>query len=125
MAAVNQHAESDAFGTAQVEEPVHGGANSAAGVEHVVHDHQVAIIHVEIDFVRVDDRLRADGGKIVAVERDVYGADRNFHAGEIFDGFGEAFRERNAAAAHADQREVFGAAAFFHDLMGQTVKRAA
>src|SRR5271170_3516690 len=118
MAAVNQHAESDAFGTAQVEEPVHGGANSAAGVEHVVHDHQVAIIHVEIDFVRVDDRLRADGGKIVAVERDVYGADRDLHAGEIFDGFRQTFGEGDAAAADADQREVFGAAALFHNFMG-------
>ena len=49
----------------------------------------------------------------------------NFHAGEIFDGFRQAFGERNAAAADSDQGEVFGAAAFFDDFMGQTVKRAA
>ena len=52
-------------------------------------------------------------------------ADRDFHAGEIFDGFRQAFGERNAAAADSDQREVFGAAAFFDDFMGQTVERAA
>src|SRR5580692_788082 len=125
MAAVNQHAEANAFGAAEVEETVHGGADGAAGVEHIVHDHQVAIIHAETDFVRVHYRLRAHGGKIVAVERDVYGADWNIHAGEILDGFRQALGERNASAANADQREVFGAAAFFHDFMGQTVERTA
>src|SRR5579863_5546078 len=118
MAAVNQHAEANALGAAEIEETVHGGANGAAGVEHVVHDYQVAIIHAEIDFVGVHDGLRADGGKIIAVERDVYRADRDLHAGEIFDGFGQAFRERNAAAADSDQREVVRAAAFFDDFVG-------
>src|SRR5271154_3984137 len=118
MAAVNQHAEANAFGAAQIEETVHGGANGAAGVEHVVHDHQVAIIHAEADFVGVHDGLGADGGKSVAIESDVNRADRDIHAGEIFDGFRQAFGEGDAAAAHADQGEVFGAAAFFHDFMG-------
>ena len=39
-------------------------------------------------------------------------------------GFRQALGERNAAAADADQREIFGAAAFFHDFMGQTLERA-
>src|SRR5277367_6630243 len=115
MAAVNQHAEADALGAAQIEETVHGGANGAAGVEHVVHDHQIAIIHAEADFVRVHDRLRSYGRKIVAIQSDVNRADGDFHAGEIFDGFREAFGERNAAAADPDQCEVIGAASFFYD----------
>ena len=32
--------------------------------------------------------------------------------------------QRHAAAAHADQRDIFGAAAFFHDFMGQTLQGA-
>src|SRR5271170_4437105 len=118
MAAVNQHAETNAFRAAQIEEAIHGGANGAAGVEHVVHDDQIAIIHVEVDFVGVHDRVRTDGGKIVAIQSDVNRANRDFHAGEIFDGFRQALGERNAAAADSDQREVIGAATFFHDFMG-------
>src|SRR5580704_7232244 len=102
MAAVNKDAEADALGSAEVEEAVHGGTNGAAGVEHVVHDHEVAIVYAETDFVRVHDGLRAYGGEIVAVERDVYGADWDVHAGEIFDGFRQAFGEWNAAAPDTD-----------------------
>ena len=51
MAAINQDAEPDAPGAAEIEEAVHGGANGAAGIQDVVDDHQIAVVYREIDFV--------------------------------------------------------------------------
>ena len=65
-------------GPAEIEKAVHRRTNRAAGVENVVHDHEVAAVHGEIDVCGLNDRLRAYGREVVAVERDVQRADRHF-----------------------------------------------
>src|SRR5580704_8951960 len=87
MAAVDQHTKPDALGAAQIKEAVHGSTNGAAGVKHIVDDNQIAVIHREIDFVGMNDRLRTHGGKIVAVQRDIQSADGDVDAGRIANRF--------------------------------------
>jgi hypothetical protein len=46
-----------------------------------------------------------------------------FTPGKRLDGFGQALRQRHAAAANSDQRQICGPAAFFHDFVRQTLQR--
>src|ERR1700734_4562233 len=102
MAAIDQHAEPDAFRTPQVEKAVHGSANRASGVEHVIDNHQILVVNREIDFIGMKYRLRAYGREVVAIERDIESADRNFDACWAVDCFRQALRQSDAAAPHAD-----------------------
>src|SRR5690606_37206966 len=68
--AVDEHAEEDAAGTAEVGALVERGANCAAGVEHVVHDDDGAPVQIGKAGL-ADHRARADHLEIVAVERNV------------------------------------------------------
>ena len=49
MAAIDEHAKGNALRSAEVEQAVHGGANGAAGVEHVVDEDEVHAVDVEGD----------------------------------------------------------------------------
>src|SRR5487761_2401 len=125
MPPVNEHAETDATRTAEIEEAIHGGAHSAARVENVIDEQKIAIVHGERNFARLDDGLRRHCGKIVAVKSDVESADRDFRFGGRANGFCETLSERNAAAADADEREILCASRFFDDFMRQTFESAA
>ena len=56
---------------AEVRELVESGAHSAAGVEHVVDDHDVLAVEIPRQIRGTDDRARSDRLQIVAIERDV------------------------------------------------------
>ena len=78
----------------------------------------------KVNVGRLQHRLRSDFGKIVAIQRDVQRADRHFHAVDAAHGLRDALRQRHAAPANSDQRQVLGAAAFFHDFVRQPLQRA-
>ena len=46
-ATVHEHRERDARGPAEVREFIHRGANRAAGVEHVVDDHDLPVVEAQ------------------------------------------------------------------------------
>jgi hypothetical protein len=92
MAAVDQDAEANSLGAAEIEEAVHRGADGSPGVKDIVYDHEVAVVDRERYFVGVHDGLRAHGGKIVAIERDVDGADGNLDARKTLDGLRQSLR---------------------------------
>ena len=71
MTAIDEHQELDAAGTAMIEEGVEGGANGAAGVEHVVDEDDVAAVDVEAERAGDDDGADVAGGEVVAIEADV------------------------------------------------------
>src|SRR5205823_62388 len=82
VAAVDEHRELDAVGPPVVEERLDRGANRAAGVEDVVDEDDGLALEREVEGRRADDRLRMAGRvaapdlDIVAIERDVDGAER-------------------------------------------------
>jgi len=120
VSAVDEHEQLDALGAALVEEGVEGRADGAAGVEDVVHEDDVAAIDVEADVAFFDDRARACGGKVVAIEADVEyaGIDGRFLDGP--DELGDALGEGNAAAFDADEAEVGAAVIALDDLVRQS-----
>ena len=56
-----------------------------------------------------DDRFRADGGEVVAVEGDVDGASGNLDAFVLLDEFSQPLGQLDAAALDADEHQVLGA----------------
>jgi hypothetical protein len=124
VAAVDQDAERNAARTAKVKKAVHGGADGTAGVEHIVNQDQIHAVDGEGDIGRLQDGLRRDFGKIVAVKRDIKGADGNFDAVNAAHGLSDALGKGDAAAADTDQGEMLGAAAFFNDFMGNALQSA-
>ena len=123
MAAIDQHQQLHARRPSLVEQRVERGADGAAGVEHVVHQDDVFAGDRERDFGGVDHRLFGNGGKIVAVQIDVENADRNHAILQVLDLFGETLRQRHAAAADADERQVVEILGFFQDLVRQPDQR--
>src|SRR5260370_16214216 len=90
MAAIDQYAKRDALGAAEVEEPVHGGADCATGIEDVVHQDEVHAVNAEGDVRRLQDGLGSNFGEIVEVKSDVQRADGNVDAVNAAHGSGDA-----------------------------------
>jgi len=102
-----------------VEERVEGGANGAAGVEHIVAEDNIPALHVAAKGAGRDDRAYIGGGEVVAIELDVEGASLDRALLDVGDEFAEALSERNSAALDADQGEVFAAVALLDDFVGK------
>ena len=119
MPAVDQHAQPDALRTAQIEQPVHRRANRASGVQHVVDQDQILVVHRKRNVARLQHGLRRNLGKVVAIQRDVQRPHRHIHAVDAAHGLRDALGQRNAAPADSDQCQIRRAAALFHDFVRQ------
>ncbi len=75
-AAIDQHAEQDAARAAEVGALVERRAHGAAGVEHVVHDHDGLAVEIG-EAGLAHDGPRSDRLQVVAIERDVQFAPRD------------------------------------------------
>ena len=117
VAAVHEHGELDARRAAEVDELVEGGADGAAGEEHVVHEHHRAAVDREEDVGALGDRLGGQAREVVAVERDVEGAHRGLRPRRLGDEPGEPPGERHAAAADAHEGEALRVRVALEDLV--------
>jgi hypothetical protein len=124
VAAIDEDTERDALGATKIEETVHGGADGAAGVEDVVDEDQVHGVDAERNIRGLQDGLWSDFGEIVAIESDVERADGHFDAVDAAHGLRDALGQGHSAAANTDEGEIFCAATFFHDLMGEALQGA-
>ena len=77
MSAVDQHGELHAARPAEVHQRVERGAHRAPGVEHVVDQHDLAVVERKADVGALHLRLLRRARQIVAVERDVDDAARH------------------------------------------------
>src|SRR2546426_6079602 len=107
----------------EVRELVEGGPHGAAGIQHIVHDHDVFAGEVAWNTGLADHGLRADGLEVVAIQRDVEGAAGNGHALVFLDQPGDPLGELDAAALDADQDQVVGPVGQLEHLHGHTLKR--
>jgi hypothetical protein len=120
MAAVDEHEQLHALGSALVEEGIEGSTDGPPGVEDVVHEDDVAAVDVEADVAFFDDRAWACGGKVVTVKADVKDAGID---GRLLDGpdeLGDALGKRNAAALDANETEVGAAVIALYDFVRQS-----
>ena len=106
MAAVDQDGELDRAGPAEVAQGVERRPDRAAGVEDVVDEHDQAAVDAGVGQHRGLQRADTAQAQIVAIERDVDGADVDAAAGERLDAGGEPSRERCAAGRDPDEDEV-------------------
>ena len=109
---------------AEVDERIERGADGTAGVEDVVDQHDDLVVDRLRELGRLDDRLRRDGGEVVAIEGDVEDAERHrrpFHRADLFR---HPLADRNAAAADADDDQIVDSTVLFDDFDGHTPDRA-
>ena len=121
---IDQDAKAYAFRAPKIKEPIHCSANRAPGVQHVVHDHEILVIHRKRNIAGLQNRLGRDFGKIVAIKRDVQRSYWHIHSVNTSHRLRDSFRQGNAAPAHADQRQVHSSAAFLDNFVGKTLNRA-
>ena len=113
VAAVGQHGELHARGAPVVEQRLDRRAHRAAGVEHVVDEHDRVVLEPEAQVRRVDRGVDRPGGHVVAVERDVDVAERDLLVQQVADEPVQAGGEVRAAAV--DAHEGDGAAVVLLD----------
>src|SRR5271157_759835 len=124
MTSINEHQQLHAARATVTEERIERGADRAAGVENVVNQDDIAIVHIEAKGAWTDHRADIVRGKVVAVKANVKHSSID---GAFFDGANQSaqsFRKGNAAALNANQAQVFGSIVLFDDLMGQADERA-
>ena len=104
---------------AEVDQLIERRADRAPGVKHVVDEHDVAILDVAGQLCPIDDRISADGRKIVAISVISSDADGRALAFEVCDLIGHALRQRHAAPPDSDQIKIARAVVLFDDLRGK------
>src|SRR5690606_1634834 len=112
------------FRPAEIHKLVERGAYRPACVKNVIDEHDRFSVHVRVEFGAVDDGICTDRRKIVAVKRDVDYTVKRPDAFDPFDIFDEAFGQRNAAAADADDIQAVRALIRFDDLGREPRQRA-
>jgi hypothetical protein len=112
VAPIGEAGELYARGAAVVEQRLDGGADRAARKEDVVDEHashplerkvQLGVPH---DRLWVDRSLSPAHAYVVAVERDVDGAELDLVARQLGDQMPEPLGERHAARVDADERDA-------------------
>src|SRR5215475_12322163 len=91
VTAINENTELHAARTPMVEKRVHGGADSAAGIKHVVQEDHVFVHNISSQRRSFfDHRAGANGGKVVAIQSDIQGAYRHGRFFNLLNQGGEA-----------------------------------
>src|SRR6185369_5810453 len=75
LATIDQHCQLHPTRAAEIDQLIERRANRAAGIKHVVDQNDVAVFDVAGKVGAIDDRLGADGRKVVAIKSDVEHAD--------------------------------------------------
>jgi hypothetical protein len=102
-AAIDEDRELDRTRTAVVEHGVERRSNGAAGVEHVVDEHDAALLDRAGHLARTDTRIRQRGRGVVAVEADVDGAQLGAIAAELDHQLRNPPRKRLTTTADRDE----------------------
>ena len=125
MAAVDEDCQPDRHRPPLVGDRVERGAHGAAGVEHVVDEHDGVAAHLRQRVAALHDRGMRDPRQVVAIEGDVERPDRDRCTLVLLDERRQPSCERDAAAADADEDERVGAAVALDDLVRDARQRAA
>src|SRR5688572_18557395 len=105
-ATVDQNGERDARRSAKIRQFIHGRAHRAAGVEHVVHDHDVAAIEAERKAGLSYDGTWPNRLQVIAIQRDVERAPCDASTFAFVDESGYPLGQLDAAALDADKDQV-------------------
>ena len=122
--AVDQDGEADRPRAAEVDDAVERRPDRPPGVEHVVAQQDRAAVQVEVDLGLLQQGLRRDGREVVAVERDVQGADREVLLDQVREPGRQAGGQRDAPGPDADQGQLREVLLALGDLVRHAVDHA-
>ena len=118
VAPVHGHGQLDAPGAAAGEDGLDGGPGGAAGVDHIVHQHQIPVIHIKGQLSTAQLRHIPEAAQIIPVKGDVHAAHGDLPVLDLLDILGDAAGNGLAPAAHTHQAQVLRALVVLQDLMG-------
>ncbi len=81
---------------------VEGGARGAAGIKHVVDQHDPLTFDGKTNLRFLHHRLGAQGGKVIAVERDIERAHGYFLLFNLLNHFAQPLGDGHSATADSD-----------------------
>ena len=102
-----------------------GGSGRAPGVEHIIAENNVPVVHVERQLRLADDRALGKRREIVPVEADVDAPAGRLNALNLLDVVAYAAGDRFAPAAYPDEDDVIYPSVLLGDLMGYAHQRSA
>ena len=115
--AVDEDGETHGARSPELRERVEGGADRAAGVEHVVDEHDDLVVDAARRDVRSVGHAHGVAPQVVAVQRDVELADRDLGALDVLDAGREATGEGDPARRDAEEHEPLAALVALEDLV--------
>src|SRR5947208_9634516 len=118
MAAIDQRGQLDPSGPSKRIDRVHGGANSAPGVENVIDNDDCSLFQRQGEFRRAHDwqfRARSD---VVAVHRYVDDAGLDIDVFDPVDKSGDALRNLYSASANSSKYEYAERGVALDDFVG-------
>ena len=118
MPPVNQDRQLDLSRPAQVNQPIHGGADRPPGEQDVVHQNDVQVRHVERNRGFSQDGLIFPNPQVIAVERDVQLADRHLRAFDLLNPSRQPVCEVHPPGPDPDERDFLGAFIPLQNLVG-------
>src|SRR5208283_4309431 len=124
LAAIDQHRELNRFGTAEIRYRTEGGTHGAPGVEHIIDEDHALAIERERDVAPDEARIARRALLVVAIGRDIEGADRDVRHADLAQRFDETLGQCRAATHDADEHQVIRTGITLGDLMGETLYRS-
>src|SRR5271157_6496401 len=103
MAAVNQHQQLYLAWASVGKEGVEGCARGAAGIKHVVDQHDLLALDGKPDFSFLHHRLGAQGRKVIPVKRDIERAYGYLLLFDMLYHFAQPLSDGNSATPDPDQ----------------------
>jgi len=113
VASVDQDRDCDPLRSPQIHYRIHAGPDRTGGEQDIIHQHDMISGNRKRDVCFVQHRVGVRVAvHIIAVKRDVQFAYRDIDAFKIFDPFGDALGQIDAARLDANQNQVLGAIVF-------------
>jgi hypothetical protein len=114
FAPVDEDRELNSARTPKINQLVEGRSNSSSGIEHVVNQHNIAILDVARQVRSIHDRLSAYRREIVTIKRNVEYANRRPRTFQVSNLIRHSFGQGNAATSDTHQKEVSGTVIFLN-----------
>src|SRR5258708_24583781 len=124
MATIDQDQQLHQARAAVRKKGVESCSRGPAGIKHVVDEHDLFTLYGKTNFRFLHHGLRAQGRKVVTIERNIERADGNLLLFDLLNHFAQPLGDGNSTTADSDQSQSVDTTVFFQDFMSQAYQRS-